>query len=345
MRYSGLIAILLLTLLMFGGVALASPDREADRTRRMALRKLCRDADNGNPDALYRLAYLHDTGYDSIPVDTARSTYLYTLAADKGHLQALNYLGYRYYTGQGVARDIEKGLAYMEKAAEAGNPQAASNIGYLLLRGDSVNHDVERAAQWLERAADAGVGQSQAMLADLLSDGHSLPADTLRAAHLYTQAIENGIPDVQNRLLNIMRSRWQRLDADSMVNTGIYYYTHRAPHVGVDLFLMAADSLQPKALALLGDAATRAYGMDYDYDKSLRYFLQAALLDDPSAQFFIGETLEIFPDILDNIDFSSYPRSFDITPDQLTSGDFWLRRAASHGISDAEKASTRLLKF
>lgn len=354
-----------LTLLLFAVTSLTVLYTIAEEVtpQRLALRQLVQRSQDGDSEALYRLAYLHDIGYDSIPIDTARSTQLYLQSAEKGNVKALNYLGFRYYNGDGVERDVTRGLHYIQKATESGDAHAASNMGFLLLKGDGIEHDLQRAAYWLQKGADGNVGTAQAMLADLLSDGMSLPADTLQAAELYTKAIENGVPDVQGRLMNIMRKRWLQLPQDSIVDTGIYYYTHRAPHIGVDLFQTAADSLNPQALALLGDAYTRGFGTDYDYNRSLQYFLKAALLGNPSAQFFIGETLQIFPDALQDIiaeitgkksdkpaDNTPYTDSLyhhiiqSIPSADLNNAEYWLQRAASQDIHTAESASLHLFE-
>ena len=73
------------------GAAVAS---DVATERRMAVRKLAERADSGGAKALYDLAMLYDTGYDSIPVDSARSTALYRLSAERGYAPAQNYLGF-----------------------------------------------------------------------------------------------------------------------------------------------------------------------------------------------------------------------------------------------------------
>lgn len=307
------------------GIAVASD--EVTRERR-AVRQLVERAGEGDPKSLYHLATLHDTGYDSIPVDSAVSTALYRLSAEKGFAPAMNYLGYRYFNGDYVRQDVDSALYWMAKAAGAGDAKAASNLGYLLSHDDAVTRDYPQAVYWLTKAADTGLPVAQSLLADLLRQGLGTPKDTARAEALYTAAIEHGLQDAELKLLSMKGRGWESLSPDSAVALGRHYYTHRAPFIGVTLFENAAAHDNPDALALLGDAYSRAVGVEYDHDKSVAYFLRAALLGQPSAQFVIAELLDIFPDALS---------------DTIPGAPYWYEKAAAAGISDAEAAASRLI--
>lgn len=351
----------LLAIGLIASLSLLSAGEETITPLREALRKLVEKADSGDAKALYDLAMLHDRGYDSIPVDTLRSTMLYTLSAEKGYAPARNYLGFRYYRGEGVERDVTKGLEWIEKAAMQGDPKAANNLGWLLLEGEGVVHDDAKAAFWFERAADAGLPAGQAQLADMLRIGRGVPADTLRADSLYCRAIEAGLQDAEAKLLAMQRERWRTLSSSEALALGLRHYTHRAPTIGVTLFEQVAapvltgnipqdstsKSTSAHALALLGDAHTRALGTGYDYDLSTLYFTEAALLGDPSAQFIVGELLEIFPDALDNLPITdSILRSASPTAGESClekSPVYWFERADENGITDAAQANQRLL--
>lgn len=322
------------------GAAVAS---DVATERRMAVRKLAERADSGDAKALYDLAMLYDTGYDSIPVDSARSTALYRLSAERGYAPAQNYLGFRYFNGEYVRQDVDSALYWLAKAAAAGDAKAANNLGYLLANSDVVTRDYPQAIYWLTKAASAGLPAGQSQLADLYRRGLGTLPDTALAESLYTKAIENGLQDAELKLLSMKGREWERLSADSAVALGRYYYLHRAPFIGVTLFENAAASSHPEALALLGDAYSRAVGVEYDHDRSLGYFLEAALLGQPSAQFVIGELLEIFPDALSDSVPSAILSRFPSLADSVATSAYWYGRAASAGVTDAETASCLLL--
>lgn len=349
-----------LRLLLIAGAFIAGlcflPDGRAEKSDepsevRLAVRALASRAADGDAKALYDLARLHESGYDSIPVNALRADSLFLLSAEKGYAPAQNYLGFRLYRGDGINRDIDLGLEWMEKAALQGDPKAANNLGWLLLEGEGVAHDPRKAAFWLERSARSGLPTGMAQYADLLRTGQIIPADTLRADSLYRCAIEAGLQDAEKKLLAMQRNRWLNLSPDSALRLGIHHYTHRAPSIGVALFEQVADQLASgdtlnsptcdtaiaaQALALLGDAYTRALGVEYDYDRSMRYFVEAARLGNSSARFIVGELLEVFPDALMDLYGDTDDESLHHT------ADWWLEQAAEAGVTDAAEANKKL---
>lgn len=227
---------------------------------RMALRELAGRAEAGDPKSLYDLAKLHDTGYDSILKDSLRSTALYLKAAERGYAPAMNFIGFRYYNGEIVKKDVDSALFWIHRAADDGDITAAANLGYLLLDSPEIPHDTLEASKWLFMAA------------------------------------EEGIVGPQHRLIEINREAWDEIPPDSALNLGLKYYTEKATVLGANFIKIATKAAIPKAFALLGDAYSRGIGVPYDHQKSVDYFFQAAMLGDPSAQFIIAELLDFFPD-------------------------------------------------
>lgn len=340
---------LLLIAIMVVGVALADTLTE----RRAALRALAEKAEGGDAAALYHLATLHDTGYDSIEVDSARSTLLYRLSAEKGYAPAMNYLGFRYFNGEYVAQDVDSALYWMAKAAGAGDAKAANNLGFLLANSDKVARDYHQAFYWLSRAAQAGLPAGESQLADLYRNGLGTEKDTAKAEVLYNRAIAGGLRDAELKLLSMKGRDWETLPPDSALMLGRYYYSHNAPFIGVTLFENAAAYDNADALALLGDAYSRGVGVEYNHHRSLEYFLRAALLGQPSAEFVVGELLDIFPDALsDSVAQTVIKRYMPHSSPQeaarndsagIASAQYWYDKASGAGITDAEGASRRLL--
>lgn len=312
-----------------------------DEARRIALRALIERAEAADADATYHLARLYESGYDSIPQDTLKSVALFRRAAELGNIHAQNYYGFLLYNGMGTAQNKNQGLEWITRAAEGGDLSAANNLGWMILSADTAEDekDYAKAAQWLSKAANGGVPSAMSMLADLYRDGKGVEADTLQAVNLYNHAIEAGVPDAQLKLLSMQQAAWRQLSAEDAVNTGLYYYTHRAPTIGVTLFEQAATQGNAKAMALLGDALTRALGASYDHDLGLNYYFKAAVAGNPSAQFVVAELLEIFPDALDDlIDDTISPKMADDYKDP----NYWMQLATQAGVRSAEDA-TRLL--
>lgn len=302
------------------------------------MRQLRVRAEEGDAESLYILANLYDRGFDSIPVDTVRSLELYRLSAEKGYAPAMNYLGYRLISGdlEGKEGALE-GIQWLEKAAEAGDAKAASNLGWLYMEGRYTEKNMNKALHWLEKAADANLPTAQSILGDLYREGLGVEADTLRADSLYRTAFEGGLADAGYKLADLNSELYKSLPPEEKVREGKYYYYRYAPSEGVKLFYQAADEGNAEAMALLGDAYTRAVGVPYDHNLSLKYYAKAAIKGNHAAQFIIGELLEIFPDALAGL---------EETGEELPSDDpfYWYEKAAEGGITDAEKAARSLME-
>ncbi len=352
------------TLILFLAALLGAVAPEVGK-QRQAVREVVAKAAAGDARALYDLAVLHDMGYDSIPVDSLRSTMLYRMAAERGYAPAQNYLGFRYFNGEAVRQDVDSALYWMAKAAGNGDAKAANNLGYLLANSEKVTRDYPQALYWLTKAADAGLPAGMSQLADLYRQGLGTSPDTLRAEGLYSRAASAGLHDAELKLIAMKGHAWQTLAPDSALALGKYHYTHGAPLAGVTLFETLLPDSQPTssdpelasshseavagscdsetqsgssdseavatAMALLGDAYSRGAGVAYDHDRAVEYYKEAALRGNPSAEFVIAELLDIFPDA---VTFSN--------PEQNTAA-YWYDRAATHGITDASTATTRLL--
>lgn len=340
---------------------------------RLTVREIAGRAATGDPEALYKLAMIHEQGFDSIPQDTVASLALYRLSAEGGNLEAQNYLGYKL-----LSQGDSEGLKWLEHAAIAGDSKAQANIGYLLLNSDLVENDDAKAAYWLERAASGGVATASSMLGDLYRDGRGVASDSLQAEAHYMAAIDAGLTDAAYKLVEMRGKEWESLPDSVRYAKAIYLYTHRAPQLAVPIFRSIAG-IEPesqiaettfgevdsdgevkdavvvkdaghageisdgtrwvaKSLAMLGDAYTRSMGVAYSYDKSLEYYLAAAIEGDPSAAFVISELLEIFPDALSEYLPEDAPLGAE------TSG-YWLQKAADGGVATAEAAHRRLFAF
>lgn len=300
-----------------------------------------RRAEGGDPAALYRLSAILEEGYDSIAPDTVRAMALLRRSAALGYAPALNYMGYLYQKGTILPESKDSAILYIRRAADAGDLQAAHNLAYLILedrgplRGDTLL--AAEAMAYLRRAAEGGRPQSQTLLADLYAEGDLVPADTLRAVGLYEQAISQGFHDAELRLLNMMGPKWQSLDGSETLTEAKRYWNMGAPTIAVELLHLVGpmEAGTAQAYAMLGHAYSRGQGAPYDHRRANEYFARAALLGNPSAQFILAETLEIFPDALSDL-LPDLPES--MTPGALREA------AAAAGVTSAETAVASLFR-
>ena len=82
-------------------------------------------------------------------------------AAEQGHADAQNLLGYIYRTGQGVPHSDAEAVRWYRLAAEQGYARAQFNLGNMYVDGRGVLQDYVQAHKWLNLAAsqeNPGVG-------------------------------------------------------------------------------------------------------------------------------------------------------------------------------------------
>lgn len=69
--------------------------------------------------------------------------------AQQGNAQAQTYIGYLYYTGEGVPRDYSAAAKWYRKAAEQGYASAQNNLGLHYYNGQGVSRDYVLAHMWI----------------------------------------------------------------------------------------------------------------------------------------------------------------------------------------------------
>lgn len=355
-------AVLMLLAVMVATMFAATPEG------RRAFRQFERRAENGDAEAQYRLATVLETGWDSVPADSVRALELMRRSAQAGFPPAMNYLGYLYGKGYKVRdrelipEDRDSSVMWLRRSADAGDPRAVSNLAYLLLNDTASAYPSEArlhtqaqndsiAFVYLQKGASAQIPTAFSMLGDMYRDGRWVKRDTLKAAANYEAALERGLGDAEARLIALMGHSWQRLPQDSAFNLGLRYYTGYAPGAGVLLLEHAAEipdttgitdttGISARAMALLGDAYSRGVGVKYSHDKSLEYFARAALAGNPSAMYILAETLEVFPDALQDLP-SDFPDR-EVAIDRLSDPARLRAEAARSGIHNSTDAHRAL---
>ncbi len=352
-RMSGFIgricAVVVVTIAFSGVLALTAMTPEARRSFEAFERK----AESGDPEAQYRLSVILERGFDTIPADTVRSLRLLRSSAQAGFAPAQNYLGFLYGQGEMVEANPDSARYWIRRAADGGDPKAAYNLAYMLLddRNRETSPRDSAAVRYLTIAVDAGLPQAMTKLADIYSEGRLVSPDTVKAVELYGEAIERGFADAELRLLNLMGPVWRKLNSEESLRLALEYWNMGAYAIGAELAQQVgpAEPETARAYALLGHAYSRGQGVPYSHHAANEYFARAALMGNPSAQFILAETLEIFPDALaDLIPASDASISGPKTPESLTPESLTpetlipesLRAAAAAaGITTAEAAA------
>lgn len=291
----------------------------ADSVR--ALELMRRSAQAGFPPAMNYLGYLYGKGYkvgdrELIPIDRDSSVMWLRRSADAGDPRAVSNLAYLLLNDTVSARSSE---AHPRTQAQnnADTPIKSRAYNDTHIRSHTSAYNDSIAFVYLQKGASAQIPTAFSMLGDMYRDGRWVKRDTLKAAANYEAALEHGLGDAEARLIALMGHRWQRLPQDSAFNLGLRYYAGYAPGAGVLLLERAAEipdtiGIGARAMALLGDAYSRGVGVKYSHDKSLEYFALAALAGNPSAMYILAETLEVFPDALQDLSADLLDPSVDL---------------------------------
>jgi hypothetical protein len=125
-----------------------------------------------------------------------------TKAAGLGDAEAHSTLSLMYLYGEGVEKDIEKGVHHMEEAAIGGHPTARYNLGI----GEWNNGRFERAKKHFIIAANLGHEKSLQALRQLYADGHASKEDYAGALRAYQAAVDATKSEEREKAEKAMKS-------------------------------------------------------------------------------------------------------------------------------------------
>ena len=89
--------------------------------------------------------------------DDATAFPIFFELACRGHVDAIVAVGNMHIRGEGVPKDLDKGLAYLEQAASLGQSTAAFNLGALYRTGsEGVPRNSEKSKHYFVLARELG---------------------------------------------------------------------------------------------------------------------------------------------------------------------------------------------
>jgi TPR repeat protein len=145
---------------------------------------------NGDATAQLALAIAYRDG-KGVEKDPAAAMLWGHRAADQGHAEALDFVGFAYLRGALAKRNTSLALAYFQAAAGK-SAQAAFNLGQCLYGAQGTEQDCVKGVKWWERAAAMGHGRAAAAAAMAYLSGEGVPRDPGKARQLAERAAELG---------------------------------------------------------------------------------------------------------------------------------------------------------
>jgi hypothetical protein len=108
--------------------------------------------------------------------------------AENGNPEAQYRLAVQYQAGLGVVQNQLQAYHWMREAAGQDHALALHGLGIMYLYGECVDKDERVAARWLQRAVDHGLAGSMATLAGMYEQGLGVERDPAKAKALYAAA-------------------------------------------------------------------------------------------------------------------------------------------------------------
>ncbi len=108
--------------------------------------------------------------------------------AENGEPEAQYRLAVQYQAGLGVVHNPLQAYHWMREAAEQNHGLALHGLGIMYLYGECVDKDEREAAVWLHRAADQGLEGSMAALAGMYEQGLGVEKNPEKARALFAAA-------------------------------------------------------------------------------------------------------------------------------------------------------------
>ncbi|WP_286906372.1 tetratricopeptide repeat protein [Roseovarius sp.] len=149
-----------------------------------ALRLYRLAAEAGHVEALNRVALMHYRGEAGVAQDYTEAARLFGRAAEQGDRNALFNLGKLHFEGKGVPKDVPKALANYRQAAELDHILALNTLGALYRGGGKNAEDRGQAKAYFERSAALGNAVGLFEMARITLEEGTDPAHQIDA-HMY----------------------------------------------------------------------------------------------------------------------------------------------------------------
>lgn len=110
----------------------------------------------------------------------------------RGLAEAQNAMGWHYYHGDGVPKNLEESFKWFQKAANLGESSAQFNVGMMYQKGEGVKQDLAEAAKWYRKSAEQGKASAQLNLGMMYISGRGVRQNIDEGAKWLSQAADQG---------------------------------------------------------------------------------------------------------------------------------------------------------
>lgn len=230
--------------------------------------------DYGNKDIFYKMGKVYE---DEGLIRQAISSY--NKGHDNGELKCTQRLGIIYYNGEGVIRDLDKAINYMEVAANKKAPHAMYMLGIAYLR--------------LNKFGENTLAKTKELLEEAVELKSPYAAEYL--AYIMLNELREGKEVNEKLLLKYIEFGVENELVDSMFQYGYIYEKGIAVNIDIEkayyYYKLAADNDSIKAIVRLGDWYKNGNFLSTNIDSAISYYMKAVMLRDIDA---IEKLIEIY---------------------------------------------------
>ncbi len=232
-------------------------------------------ADLGNNEAAHLAANCLIAG-DGCRMNFREAINYCVMAAHGGDASAQISLGNRYYFGDGLRRNYERAVYWYQEAAKQDDPVGLKNAADMFLVGNGCKKDVNKAIQYYKRAVELNYFAAAAPLAEIYATGaSSIRKDYEEAVKYYQIAYEDDEDEyAAAKLADLVAA-----------GKGVPYpdYTRAAK-----AYEFAANKGMLYAIKKAGEHYLKGIGVNRDYERALRFYLEASKMGDDEATILIN---------------------------------------------------------
>lgn len=163
-------------------------------------------AEAGDMNAQYKYALsLSNNGDATSSNDTSEQLAFkwFLKAAQQGHSDAQNNVGFRYYYGKGVTKDYSNAFLWYQKSANQGNKVAIYNMGICYEYGNGVLKSLNKAFECYKLSADKGYSSAKRSLAKCYNRGIGTQKNYKEAFKLYSELADASDTQAEYELANM----------------------------------------------------------------------------------------------------------------------------------------------
>ncbi|MBU0992502.1 MAG: SEL1-like repeat protein [Proteobacteria bacterium] len=151
------------------------------------------------PEAQYGLGWLYLKG-QGVQKDVNKGIGWIEKAAEQDFAAAQHDLGVIYSKGELIPGDPHKAVYWFERAASQEFAEAKYRLGWLFLRDNPVEENITKGLGWLKKAADQGLSTAQYDLGVIFAEPVFVKKDIHAAFQWYTKAADQGLAVAQHNL-------------------------------------------------------------------------------------------------------------------------------------------------